>query len=377
MIPDQPAPLTQTASIDERESLSEIEAGTPGAAARTPLRFPPRAWWAILKRLYVMNDFHNLPLLAAGVAFFAFLAFVPLIAVIVLLYGLVGDPNTVAASVEQVSAILPSAVLTILREQLLSIVNTNKAAQGFGLALALLFSIYGAMRAANAMMKALNIIYEEHESRNIFRTTWVGAQITIGMAGVAIVGLISISLFSYISNFLQFYLGSTVAIVLKAVTWLAAGFLVSLTFGLFFRYAPDRRAAKWRWLTLGSVVATLLWLIITIGFGFYVSNVSNYNATYGSLSAVVVFLMWLFLSAYSVLIGAEINAESERQTFQDSTIGRDRPIGQRGAVMADSVLLDEASRKILEKKQRRREWALERKRGASASARPSEPPSPD
>ena len=352
---------SQIAPVDEDLSLSEIEAATPGAGARTPLHFPPKAWWAILKRLYVMNDFHNLPLLSAGVAFFAFLAFVPLIAVIVLLYGLVGDPNTVSASIEQISGILPDAVLTILREQLLSIVNTNKAAQGLGLALALFVSTYGAMRAAKAMMKALNIIYEEHESRNIFVTTWVGAQITIGMAAVAIVGLIAITVFSYISNFLQGYLGDNVLLILKITTWVAAGFLVSLTFGLFFRYAPDRRPAKWRWLSLGSIVATLLWLAITIGFGYYAANISDYNATYGSLAAVVIFLMWLFLSAYSVLIGAEINAEAERQTFQDSTTGTDRPIGERGAVMADTVLLDEARRKILEKKQRRRADRIERK----------------
>jgi membrane protein len=351
----------QGAPIEEWQSLSEIEAGTPGAGAHTPLHFPLKAWWAILKRLYVMNDFHNLPLLSAGVAFFAFLAFVPLIAVIVLLYGLVGDPDTVTASIEQISGILPDAVLTILREQLLSIVNTSKAAQGLGLALALFVSTYGAMRAAKAMMKALNIIYEEHESRNIFVTTWVGAQITIGMAAVAIVGLIAISLFSYISNFLQGYLGNGVVIFLKIATWITAGFLVSLTFGLFFRYAPDRRPAKWRWLSLGSVMATLLWLAITMGFGYYAANFSDYNATYGSLAAVVIFLMWLFLSAYSVLIGAEINAETERQTFQDSTTGKDRPIGERGAVMADSVVLGEASRKILEKKQRRRADRLARK----------------
>ncbi|WP_417619802.1 YihY/virulence factor BrkB family protein [Parasphingorhabdus sp.] len=355
---DDPA---ETAGVNDYSSLSDIEAQTPGASARTPLHFPPKAWWAILKRLYVMNDFHNLPLLAAGVAFFAFLAFVPLIAVIVLLYGLVGDPETVSASIEQVSGILPDAVLIILREQLLSIVNTNKAAQGLGLAVALIVSTYGAMRAANAMMKALNIIYEEYESRNMFVTTWVAVQITLGMAAVAVVGLTAISLFTYISNFLQGYLGNGILIILKIFTWLTAGFLVSFTFGLFFRYAPDRRPAKWRWLSLGSVVATLLWLAITIGFGYYAANIGNYNATYGSLTAVVVFLMWLFLSAYSVLIGAEINSETERQTFQDSTTGKDRPIGERGAVMADNVLLDGASRKILEKKQRRRVDRLARK----------------
>ena len=119
----------ETNRFDENLSLSDIEAQTPGAKARSPLHFPLKAWWAILKRLYVMNDFHNLPLLSAGVAFFAFLAFVPLIAVIVLLYGLVGNPDTVTDSIEQLSAILPTAVLTILREQLLSVVNTNKAAQ--------------------------------------------------------------------------------------------------------------------------------------------------------------------------------------------------------------------------------------------------------
>ncbi|WP_339821854.1 YihY/virulence factor BrkB family protein [uncultured Parasphingorhabdus sp.] len=351
----------QNNRFDENLNLSDIEAQTPGANARSPLHFPLRAWWAILKRLYVMNDFHNLPLLSAGVAFFAFLAFVPLIAVIVLLYGLVGDPDTVTDSIEQLSAILPTAVLTILREQLLSVVNTNKAAQGLGLALALFVSTYGATRAANAMMKALNIIYEEHESRNIFMTTLVGAQITIGMAGVAIVGMIAISLFTYISNFLQGYLGDSVLVFLKLAIWLMAGFLVSLTFALFFRYAPDRRPAKWRWLSLGSVVATLLWLLITIGFGYYAANLGDYNATYGSLAAVVIFLMWLFLSAYSVLIGAEINAETERQTFQDSTTGKDRPIGKRGAVMADTVVLGEASRQILEKKQRRRADRLARK----------------
>ena len=354
---DSPAPN----AVAEDLELEDIEARTPGASAHSPFHFPFKAWWAVLKRLYVMNDFHNLPLLAAGVAFFAFLAFVPLIAVIALLYGLIGDPNTVAASIEQVSGILPDAVLTILREQLMSIVSTSKTAKGLGLAVALLVSTYGAMRAANAMMKALNIIYEEHESRNILMTTWVGLQITIGMAVVAIIGLSAISVFTYISNFLQGYLGDNVLIFLKIITWITAGFLVSLTFGLFFRYAPDRRPAKWCWLSIGSVVATLLWLGITIGFGYYAANVSDYNATYGSLAAVVIFLMWLFLSAYSVLIGAEINAETERQTFQDSTTGVDRPLGERGAVMADTVLLDQASRQILEKKQRRRADRIARK----------------
>lgn len=326
----------------------------PGATGESPVAMPRAAWWSILKRVYVMNGFHNLSLLAAGVAFYAFLAFVPLIASIVLLYGLVGDPQTVADSIDLLRGIAPPEVITILRDQLLAIVTSSKAAQGIGLAVALFLSLYGAMRAATAMMAALNIINEEPETRSIFRTTGVAALITIGMVGVAVTGVVSISLFTYVGNFLAPYLGDTATILIQCATWVFAGAMVSGTFAVFFRYAPDRRAAKWRWLSVGSVLATLLWVAVTAGFGFYVAHVSDYNATYGSLSAVVVFLMWLFLSAYSVLIGAEVNAEVERQTMVDSTVGPAKPVGARGAVLADTVVLDEASRQMLDKKQRRR-----------------------
>lgn len=333
--------------------LAVVAEEVPGATGSSPLAMPPRAWWSILKRVYVMNGYHNLSLLAAGVAFYAFLAFVPLIASIVLLYGLVGDPETVAQSIDLLKGVAPPEVMTILRDQMLAIVTSSKAAQGFGLALALILSLYGAMRAATAMMAALNIINEENETRNIIRTTGIAALITIGMVLVAVIGVVAISLFAYVGNFLTGYLGDATAFLIQCATWAFAGALVSVTFAVFFRYAPDRRAAKWRWLSVGSVLSTLLWVMVTLGFGFYVSNVSNYNATYGSLSAVVVFLMWLFLSAYSVLIGAEVNAELERQTMTDSTVGPERPIGRRGAVLADTVVLDAAEKALIEKKRRR------------------------
>lgn len=330
-----------------------MAAEVPGAASESPLTLPRAAWWSIVKRVYVMTGFHNLSLLAAGVAFFTFLAFVPLIGSVVLLYGLIGDPGTVGDSINLLEGLVPPEVLTILQEQLLAIVTSSKAAQGLGLILAVLLSLYGAMRSATAMMSALNIIYEEHETRSLVRTTLVAAAITVGMVGVAIVGIFAISLFAYVSNFLSPYLGDTTTLLVQVATWLLAGTLISVTFAIFYRYAPDRRAAKWRWLSVGSILSTLLWVAITLGFGFYVANITNYNATYGSLAAVVIFLMWLFLSAYAVLIGAELNSEMERQTMVDSTIGPDRPIGWRGAVMADSVALDEASRLMLEKKRRR------------------------
>ncbi len=353
---EDPAPTQRDSDLIQQSAPAVAETmadEVPGATAESLLQMPRQAWGAIAKRVYVMNDFHNLALLAAGVAFFAFLAFVPLIAVIVLLYGLVADPVTVADSLDLLADVAPAEVLTILREQLVQIVTTNKTQQGLGLVAALLFSTYGAMRAATAMMRALNIIYEEHETRGFFRTTWVAVTITLGMAGIAVIGLVSISLFGYARNFLAGYIGDGALMLAQVLTWAVAAMLVSVTFAIFFRYAPDRRAAKWRWLSLGSVASTLLWLCITVGFGFYASNFGNYNATYGSLATIVIFQMWLFLSAYAVLIGAEINAETERQTFSDSTVGADRPIGQRGAVLADTVALDDASRALLEKRLRR------------------------
>ncbi|HEX7821149.1 MAG TPA: YihY/virulence factor BrkB family protein [Sphingobium sp.] len=351
--PDAGAQAIPPHDIDLPHDLDLIASTVPGAAGHSPLGLPPAAWWSIVKRVYVMNGFHNLSLLAAGVAFYAFLAFVPLIGSIVLLYGLVGDPQTVAQSIDLLTGLAPSEVLSILRDQLLAIVTSSKTAQGFGLILAIFIALYGAMRAATAMIAALNIINEEPETRSFFRTTAVAALITVGMVGVALVGVLSISVFAYVSNFLAPYLGKGAALLIQLATWAFAGALVSLTFAIFFRYAPDRRAAKWRWLSVGSVLSTLLWVAITAGFSFYVSDISDYNVTYGSLAAVVIFLMWLFLSAYAVLIGAEVNAEMERQTMVDSTIGPDRPIGQRGAAMADNVVMDEASRALLGKKRQR------------------------
>jgi membrane protein len=132
-------------------------------------------------------------------------------------------------------------------------------------------------------------------------------------------------------------LAPAAAVVVKGLSWIAAALVVSLVTAAVYRYGPSRDDAKWRWLTPGAIAATLLWLVATLGFGVYVSNFGSYNATYGSLGAVVVLLMWLYLSAYVLLLGAELNAELEHQTVRDTTKGPDRPMGERGAVMADTV----------------------------------------
>lgn len=308
----------------------------PGVESTHPWQHPWAAWKSILKRVYTMDGYHNLSLMAAGVAFYCFLSFVPLLGAIVMTYGLVADPSTVAEHMKTIFELVPADAARLISDQLISVATTAASKAGLGLAIALFFSIYGAMRASSAIIQALNVIYEEEESRNIIQTTLASALLTVGAVLAALVGLFSAGALGYLQTAVD-VLGRAGVITIQILTWLVAIAIASSTFAFIYRYAPDRARAQWQWLSIGSVAATLLWGIATLGFGVYAANFANYNATYGALGAVVVLLMWLYVSCYAVLIGAEINAESERQTGVDSTTGRPRPPGRRGATMADQL----------------------------------------
>jgi membrane protein len=184
------------------------------------------------------------------------------------------------------------------------------------------------------MIIALNVIYEEEDRRGLIRGTFTSAVLIVGAILIGIVGVLSASMLGYAQDLIG-GIGPMAVAVIRAATWLAAGALCCATMGAMYRFAPDRADARWKWLSVGSVLATILWLIATLGFGFYAARFGDYDATYGSLGAVVVLLMWLYVSAYAILLGAMVNAEAERQTARDTTTGPERPMGQRGAVMAD------------------------------------------
>lgn len=308
----------------------------PGFDSRHPWQHPWPAWKAIFGRIYTMIGYHNLSLMAAGVAFYAFLSFVPLLGAVVMTYGLIADPSTVADHMETVIRVVPSDAASLIQEQLLSVASTAAAKAGLGLGVALLLSIYGAMRASSAIIQALNVIYEEEEGRNLIKTMLTSAAITLGAVLAAVVGIVSAGALGYLQGLVG-WLGQTGVVAIQAATWIIATAIASFGFAFIYRYGPDRADARWQWLTIGSVAATLLWLLATLLFGIYAANFANYNATYGALGAVVVLLMWLYVSAYAVLIGAEINAEAERQTGVDSTTGAERPLGRRGATVADTL----------------------------------------
>lgn len=327
---------------------------------RSPLHFTVHEAKQVTKRVWLMWGFHNLSLLAAGVAFFIFLAITPLIGAVVLVYGLAADVSTVQRQIASITTMIPADAASILESQLLQAVTTSPTVVGIGLVVSMAFSLYGGMYAAHGLIAALNVINSELETRGAFALTSRALVLTLAAILIGLTGLISGGVFVWLTNLALPWFGIA-ASAAKAIAWAAAFILGTTGFALLMRYGPDRRLAKWRWLTPGAVIATLLWMLTSFGFSLYVAYVSNYSATYGSLSAVVVFLMWLYLSAYGALLGALVNAELERQTAADSTEGPDRALGNRGAVVADTVVTAALTEAYVQKRKLRRADRLARK----------------
>lgn len=307
-----------------------------GRAARSPRDMPRAAWRDILIRTWNESSTDNVGLISAGVAFYGFLAFVPTLAALVLGYGLLADPSTIADHLQSLFRLLPEEAARLIGEQLLSVVSSGAGKKGLGLILSLMLSIYGAMNGASAIVTAVNIAYDEEESRTFIGLTVLACLITIGLLIAGIVAIFAIGALAFLEQLMP----GAPAIVITGIRvgfWLLAALAASVLLGTIYRFAPDRKHARWRWLTPGSLLATVGWLAVSLGFGLYASNFGNYGATYGALSAVVVTLMWLYLSAYILILGAELNSEIEHQTAEDSTVGRPKPLGKRDAYVADTI----------------------------------------
>ena len=307
-----------------------------GRDAASPLALPGHAWREVFGRVWTKTGNDNISLMAAGVAFYAFLAFVPLLGALVMSYGLIADPSTIADHMRTIIRLVPKDAAKLILDQIVSLVTASTGKKGLGLLVALFVSLYGATRASGAIIMALNVVYEQRERRSFLRTTLISFVMIIAAVGVAIVGLLAGSVLAVLGKWAN-RLGEATTIAIGAATWVVAAGLASLAIGAAYRYAPDRHDANWRWLSAGSALATILWLLATLGFGAYAATIGNYNATYGSLGAVVVLLMWLYVSAYAILLGATVNAETERQVARDTTTGPPKPLGKRGATVADEV----------------------------------------
>jgi membrane protein len=314
--------------------------GDKGHQATSPAQMPRRAWKDIVARTYKRIWDDNVGLVAAGVAFYAFFALLSLLALIVLVYGLAADPITVIKHMRALTAILPGDVATLIGDQLLTIVHSSAGTKGFGILLAFLVAIYGGTNGAAAAITALNIAYEEKEKRGLLRFYLLAVGLTLSALVVALAAIGATAAVAFLQRLLPE--ASPVAVTLAKIAGYALLTLAAAAIAAtVYRFAPSREDAQWKWITPGSVFAAVAWLLLTTLFGLYLARFANYKASYGSLGAVVAMLTWMYFSAYTFLIGAELNSEIEHQTAKDSTTGAPRRMGERGAWAADNVATDD------------------------------------
>ena len=261
----------------------------------------------LAKTVWNEANYDNISLIAAGVAFYSFLAFVPLIAATVLIYGLVADSRMVLEHGRLLFELMPPDAASLMTEQMAEIARESKRSQGLGLIITLLVTIYGAMRGATATITALNIVFELHDGRGFFKKLLLAAGITLSMVGAAIFGVVAIAALAFLESLLPGLPGWAILLI-RIAFWITAGLVAASGIALVYKYGPNYQQGRWQELMPGAIFATVGWLLVTLGFGFYVANFADYNATYGALGAVVALLMWLFLSAYVLLFGAEVNS---------------------------------------------------------------------
>jgi membrane protein len=306
-----------------------------GRDATLPYQIPLKGWWQVAQRVWTESSRDNLSVVAAGCAFYALFAIFPALTALISLYGLTADPGAVEQKFDILSAILPPQAYEVVSDQIHRIAQTSNQTLGWSLFVSLLIALWSVNNGTQAMFAALNIAYEEPERRSLLQFYVSAFTFTIiGILGGVLVlfALVYVPLFFHGTGYWGFF-----EWVVKVARWPVLALVVLCLLALLYRYGPCRENAQWHWVSVGSLFATLVWLLASAGFSFYVSNFANYDKMYGSLGAVIILLFWLYISFYIVLLGAEINAESERQTRRDTTTGEPVPMGQRRAVAADTV----------------------------------------
>jgi membrane protein len=328
------AAVPATAAAEQGVRLPGPEQ-VPGIEAETPVQIPARGWRQVLRRAWRETKADGIPLLAAGVAFYSFVALFPALIAAVTLYGLIAEPEQVEEQIRSLSDALPPEGATLIAEQLRDIATTSDRALGVGLVVSVLGALFTASGGVANLVKAINLAYDEVETRGVVRLRALALLFTLGAVVFMVVSVILVAVLPVVLD--QIGLGGIGQAVVGVLRWVGLLVFMIGALAMLYRYAPDRDDPRFSWVTPGAGVATLLWILGSAGFSVYVSNFGSYEETYGALAGVVVLLLWLFLTAFVVLFGAEINAEAEEQTAADSTVGPSEPLGQRGAVKADSI----------------------------------------
>jgi membrane protein len=306
-----------------------------GRLAAAPSDIPALGWKDVLHRVYKNIGKDRIVVVAAGITFYSLLAIFPAIAALVALYGLFADPTTIAAHLDSLSGLLPGGALDVIRDQIQRVAAQGSGKLGLTFVAGLAISLWSANAGVKSIFDALNLVYNENEKRGLVHLHFVSMTFT---AAAIVFVLIAISAVAIVPAALEYIgLEDATATLIKIVRWPVLLVGTSLMLAILYRYGPSRSRPQWRWITWGSAVAAIAWLAFSILFSWYAASFGTYNATYGSLGAVVGFMVWIWLSTVLILLGAELDAEAEHQTARDTTTGRPKPLGVRGATVADTV----------------------------------------
>jgi membrane protein len=306
-----------------------------GRRSRNPLRIPFAGWKDILWRTYARINDDRLLATAAGVVFFALLAVFPAVTALVSSYGLFADPTTIGANLQTLSLMVPEGSFQIVQDQIARVLDKGSTALGWTFLFGLALAVWSANAGVKAVIDALNVAYEEREKRSFVKLNLMSLAFTTG--GIAALLVMVGAVVAYPLALDHLGLAPESRFIISLVRWPLLFVILLLVLGVLYRFGPSRRAARWEWLSVGTLVAALLWIAGSSALSWYLQNFGNYNATYGSLGAAIGLMMWMWMSAIIVLCGAELNSEIEHQTAVDTTVGHPKPLGARGAVMADSL----------------------------------------
>jgi membrane protein len=326
----------EMAERSSEETALTVDTGSdrPGGQAEKPSDVPAAGWKQILRRVKDEIKADNVVLLAAGVAFYALLGIFPALIAAITVWGLVADPADIEQSLQAATDVMPPEAADLLTRQLGQIAGAGTGALSGALVISLLGALWAASSGTKGLMNAVNTTYNEPQERSFLRERGLALLFTLGAIVFALLTLALIAVLPAVVGALG--LTGTIETVILLARWPLLLIAVMVALALLYRFAPDRDDPDWAWLTWGAVIAGILWLIASIGFSVYVQNFGNYDETYGALGAVIVLMLWFFITALCILIGAEINAEMERQTVHDTTRGPAEPMGRRRAKVADT-----------------------------------------
>jgi len=327
--------LANSASMRHGDLVPEASQPGHGRLASSPLQIPWAGWKDILWRTYEQIDEDRLLAIAAGVVFFGLLAVFPAITALVSCYGLFANPSTISANLQTLALMLPEGSFQIVQDQIARVLAKGNTELGatflFGLALA----IWSANAGVKAIIDALNVVYDEREKRSFVQLNLVSLAFTTGGIAALLLMVGAVVAFPLVLDHLG--LGAGSKLIISLARWPLLFLVLVTALAILYRFGPSRQAARWEWLSVGTLTAALLWIIGSSLFSWYLSNFGNYSATYGSLGAAIGLMMWMWMSAIIVLCGAELNSEIEHQLVPDTTVGPPKPLRARGAVMADTL----------------------------------------